>query len=137
MVVSRSVNTAGPRRADKMVGDSEAVLSCMVLARAWIFYGLLGMACGMVVVAFLCDAEASPPPMVIADVRSGTAGDPGYKATALMAVESALCLALERGECDAAGGVLTPATGLGQVLARRLNDAGMQLATRLIDEDRR
>jgi len=60
-------------------------------------------------------------------VRSGTAGDPGYKATALMSVESALCLALERGRCAPAGGVLTPAVALGDVLVERLTAAGMEV----------
>lgn len=79
------------------------------------------------------DGDApSPPPMVVADVRSGTAGDPGYKATAQMAVESALCLALERERCDAAGGVLTPAVGLGDVLVERLEQSGMELEARVL-----
>jgi len=75
----------------------------------------------------------SPPPMAIADVRSGTAGDPGYKATAQMAIESALCLALQRDACCASGGVLTPAVGLGDVLVERLNKSGMELSARTLD----
>lgn len=51
-------------------------------------------------------------------------GDPGYAATAVMLGESALCLAVARDECPLppglSGGVLTPATGLGQVLVDRL-----------------
>lgn len=65
-------------------------------------------------------------PTVAAQVQSGTGGDPGYKCTALMSVESALCCALQR-EKLAAGGVHTPASGLGQILVDRLNDAGMKL----------
>ncbi|CAJ1404233.1 unnamed protein product [Effrenium voratum] len=65
-------------------------------------------------------------PKVVAKVDSVNAGDPGYKATALMSVETALCCALERGRC-AEGGVMTPAAGLGQVLVDRLNAAGMKL----------
>lgn len=65
-------------------------------------------------------------PTVAAQVQSGTGGDPGYKCTALMSVESALCCALQR-EKLAAGGVHTPASGLGQSLVDRLNDAGMKL----------
>ena len=49
-------------------------------------------------------------------------GDPGYKATAVMLGESALCLAGD-GLPDAAG-VLTPATAMGHALADRLNAAG-------------
>ena len=49
-------------------------------------------------------------------------GDPGYKATAVMLGESALCLALD--ELPEAAGVLTPATAMGRVLADRLIEAG-------------
>lgn len=74
----------------------------------------------------------APPPMAVADVRSGTAGDPGYKATAQMAIESALCVALQREACHASGGVLTPAVGLGDVLVERLNKSGMELSARTL-----
>ena len=80
------------------------------------------------------DAEDIEGPMVIADVRSGTAGDPGYKATAQMAIESALCLALQREECAPEGGVLTPASALGNVLVDRLNKSGMQLSASVLGE---
>ena len=49
-------------------------------------------------------------------------GDPGYKATAVMLGESALCLALD--ELPDAAGVLTPASAMGRALADRLNAAG-------------
>ena len=49
-------------------------------------------------------------------------GDPGYKATAVMLGESALCLALD--DLPDAAGVLTPATAMGRVLADRLIAAG-------------
>jgi short subunit dehydrogenase-like uncharacterized protein len=49
-------------------------------------------------------------------------GDPGYKATAVMLGESALCLALD--ELPDAAGVLTPATAMGRPLADRLIAAG-------------
>ena len=49
-------------------------------------------------------------------------GDPGYKATAVMLGESALCLALD--DLPAAAGVLTPASAMGRVLADRLIEAG-------------
>jgi short subunit dehydrogenase-like uncharacterized protein len=55
-------------------------------------------------------------------------GDPGYAATAVMLGESALCLAIARDECplpaDLTGGVLTPATALGNVLVERLRTQG-------------
>ena len=50
-------------------------------------------------------------------------GDPGYKATAVMLGESALALALDDDLPDAAG-VLTPSTGMGHSLARRVRAAG-------------
>ncbi|KAG8467449.1 hypothetical protein KFE25_000765 [Diacronema lutheri] len=62
-----------------------------------------------------------------AHVNSGNAGDPGYKATALMSMECALCLALQRDKCRAEGGVVTTAVGLGSVLVDRLNAAGMDV----------
>lgn len=62
-----------------------------------------------------------------AHVNSGRAGDPGYKATALMSMECALSLALQREQCSKQGGVLTPAVALGDVLVERLNKAGMDV----------
>jgi short subunit dehydrogenase-like uncharacterized protein len=49
-------------------------------------------------------------------------GDPGYKATAVMLGQSALCLALD--DLPDAAGVLTPASAMGGVLADRLVAAG-------------
>jgi short subunit dehydrogenase-like uncharacterized protein len=51
-------------------------------------------------------------------------GDPGYAATAVMAGESALALALDGDRLPAAAGSLTPATALGDVLVQRLRAAG-------------
>jgi short subunit dehydrogenase-like uncharacterized protein len=70
--------------------------------------------------------EVKNKPVVEAYVKSGNAGDPGYKATARMSIESSLCMALERDSC-ARGGVLTPASGLGMTLVDRLNKTGMEL----------
>ena len=47
-------------------------------------------------------------------------GDPGYLATSKMLGEAGLCLALDRDELPAGGGVLTPALALGAALRRRL-----------------
>ena len=80
-------------------------------------------------------ASGASPPMVIADVKSGTAGDPGYKATAQMAMESALCLALQREDCSAEGGVLTPAAAMGDALVQRLIESGMELSARVYRAD--
>ena len=52
-------------------------------------------------------------------------GDPGYKSTAKLICESALCLALNRDNLPNtnAGGVLTTSTGLGSTLIDRLKNA--------------
>ncbi len=52
-------------------------------------------------------------------------GDPGYKSTAKLICESALCLALNRDNLPNtnAGGVLTTSTGLGSTLIERLKNA--------------
>jgi short subunit dehydrogenase-like uncharacterized protein len=58
------------------------------------------------------------------------AGDPGNRATVKFICESALCLVLDFDRLPGGverGGVLTPATGLGDVLVERLRDAGMQI----------
>lgn len=72
-------------------------------------------------------------------------GDPGNRATTKMLCESALCLALQYDELPGGkkhGGLLTPASGLGDVLVRRLRAAGMTLtvdstrpASSTIDKD--
>lgn len=70
---------------------------------------------------------------------SGTTGDdtfvvesvigadlgPGYGATARMLGESAICLVRKEGDSPLSGGVLTPASAIGEPLADRLRDAGM------------
>mmetsp|Transcript_58645 Transcript_58645/g.143411 ORF Transcript_58645/g.143411 Transcript_58645/m.143411 type:complete len:545 (+) Transcript_58645:236-1870(+) len=65
-------------------------------------------------------------PVIHAYVKSGNAGDPGYKATGRMSIEASLCMALQRDLC-AKGGVLTPASALGKTLVDRLNKTGMEL----------
>jgi short subunit dehydrogenase-like uncharacterized protein len=52
-------------------------------------------------------------------------GDPGNRATVKFVCESALALAFQTDELPARGGILTPATGLGNVLVERLRSAGM------------
>ena len=57
-------------------------------------------------------------------------GDPGNRATVKILCESALTLALDADRLPggaARGGVLTPATGLGEALADRLRAAGMTI----------
>jgi len=60
--------------------------------------------------------------------RIKAAGDPGYKATAVMLGESALSLALERGKLPKLTGVLTPAAAMGDVLLERLRAAGLEIS---------
>ncbi|MDH6678819.1 short subunit dehydrogenase-like uncharacterized protein [Rhodococcus sp. LBL1] len=63
--------------------------------------------------------------------RVAAQGDPGYAATAVMFGESALALALQRDALpDSPGGVLTPATALGDVLVERLRGAGFTIDAR-------
>jgi short subunit dehydrogenase-like uncharacterized protein len=58
-------------------------------------------------------------------------GDPGYNATAVMLGESALALVRDRDALpERGGGVLTPATGLGDALVERLRATGMMVAAR-------
>jgi short subunit dehydrogenase-like uncharacterized protein len=57
-------------------------------------------------------------------------GDPGNRATVKFVCESALCLALNANELPGGpqrGGVLTPATAFGDVLAERLRKTGMRV----------
>jgi short subunit dehydrogenase-like uncharacterized protein len=58
------------------------------------------------------------------EARVAAQGDPGYKATAVMLGESALCLALDRDALPGRAGVLTPATAMGEALVGRLRAAG-------------
>ena len=63
--------------------------------------------------------------------RVRATGDPGYAATAVMLGESALALALDRQALPPSqGGVLTPATGIGDALVARLRAAGFEITTR-------
>jgi short subunit dehydrogenase-like uncharacterized protein len=61
-------------------------------------------------------------------------GDPGYAATSVLLGESALALALDDlppvREERSSGGVLTPATAIGEALVDRLRRAGMELTAR-------
>lgn len=54
-------------------------------------------------------------------------GDPGYKATAVILGEAALCLALDRDKLSQMTGVLTPATVMAEPLADRLRTAGVTI----------
>ncbi|HEX9998972.1 MAG TPA: saccharopine dehydrogenase NADP-binding domain-containing protein [Actinoplanes sp.] len=61
-------------------------------------------------------------------------GDPGYVATAVMLGESALALVHDRDALPpGGGGVLTPATALGDALVSRLRAAGMEISSRRLE----
>jgi short subunit dehydrogenase-like uncharacterized protein len=67
---------------------------------------------------------------LIADV-----GDPGNRATVKFVCESALCLAVDLDRLPGGvqrGGILTPATGLGDVLVERLRKAGIRIEVEII-----
>jgi len=53
-------------------------------------------------------------------------GDPGYLATATMITESGLSILIDEDKLPERYGVLTPASGIGQILAERLKDKGIQ-----------
>jgi short subunit dehydrogenase-like uncharacterized protein len=58
-------------------------------------------------------------------------GDPGYAATAVMLGEAGLALVLDLEALPASGGgVLTPATGIGDALVDRLRAAGVKITAR-------
>ena len=81
---------------------------------------------------FVATDSSVPPKRAYARVAARNA-DPGYKGTSIMAAEAALCLALQRDELPGAaagGGVLTPATCMGRVLAQRLRARGFDLTAR-------
>jgi short subunit dehydrogenase-like uncharacterized protein len=58
------------------------------------------------------------------DAVIGADRDPGYGATARMLGESAMCLVRDETDSPLTGGILTPASGIGQPLVDRLRAAG-------------
>jgi short subunit dehydrogenase-like uncharacterized protein len=62
-------------------------------------------------------------------------GDPGYAATAVMQGEAALALALDEDRLPKGGGVLTPATAMGEALVDRLRSAGFTLSVSRVDPE--
>ena len=62
-------------------------------------------------------------------------GDPGYAATAVLLGESALALVHDRADLPPTpGGVLTPATALGDALINRLRAAGVEISARRLTD---
>ncbi|MFO7926037.1 MAG: hypothetical protein R6U53_05070 [Natronomonas sp.] len=59
--------------------------------------------------------------------RIGADLDPGYGVTARMVGEAAMCLVGGQVDSPLAGGVLTPASGIGAPLADRLREVGLRI----------
>jgi len=79
---------------------------------------------------FRCDLVGTTAGGKVLRGRVAGQGDPGNRATTKFVCESALALALQPQALpggERGGGVLTPASGLGMVLAQRLIAAGMTL----------
>jgi len=80
--------------------------------------------------SFRCELVGKTASGKLVRGRVAGQGDPGNRATTIFVCESALALALQLQALPAGergGGVLTPASGLGAVLAQRLIAAGMSL----------
>lgn len=76
-------------------------------------------------------ADGAPPKKVYAHFGIENA-DPGYKGTAMIATEAALCLALSP-ELPGKGGVLTPVSCMGMALVDRLRGAGFDASVRELE----
>ena len=80
--------------------------------------------------SFRCELVGKSASGHVVRGRIADQGDPGNRATTKMVCEAALCLALQLDALPggrAHGGLLTPASGLGDVLVARLRNAGMTL----------
>jgi short subunit dehydrogenase-like uncharacterized protein len=78
--------------------------------------------------SFRCELLGSGERGTVLRGRIAGRGDPGNRATTVFVCESALALAQDAGRLPGGprhGGVLTPASALGAVLAERLRAAGM------------
>jgi short subunit dehydrogenase-like uncharacterized protein len=84
---------------------------------------------GHFAVRVLGRGTAADGPFVVAGLISADR-DPGYGATARMLGEAAVCLARGESTSPLTGGVLTPASGIGEPLAERLRDAGLTVSVR-------
>lgn len=80
--------------------------------------------------SFRCELIGKSANGDVLRARVADQGDPGNRATTKMVCEAALCLAIDTDKLPGGasyGGVLTPASGLGDVLLKRLRGAGMTL----------
>ena len=83
--------------------------------------------------SFRCELIGKSASGHIVRGRIADKGDPGNRATTKIVCEAALCLALQLNDLPGGaknGGLLTPASGLGEVLLERLRAAGMTLEAR-------
>ena len=81
---------------------------------------------GYVTVRVLGRGVATDGPFVV-ECRVSADRDPGYGATAWMLGEAAMCLVSESIDSPLDGGILTPASALGEPLADRLRRAGLTI----------
>jgi short subunit dehydrogenase-like uncharacterized protein len=82
---------------------------------------------------FTCDFFTRTTTGAHYTARFRAKGDPGYGATAVMLGEAALALVVDRDALpDSKGGVLTPATALGDALVARLRAAGMEVGAHAV-----
>jgi len=82
---------------------------------------------GHFTVRVLGRGTATDGPFTVA-ATFGADRDPGYGATARMLGEAAMCLVRDEVESPLDGGVLTPASGIGEPLADRLRAVGFTVA---------
>jgi short subunit dehydrogenase-like uncharacterized protein len=82
---------------------------------------------GYFTVRVLGRGTAADGPFTVA-AEFGADLDPGYGATARMLGEAGMCLVRDEADSPLAGGVLTPASGIGTPLADRLRDVGFTAA---------
>ncbi len=88
---------------------------------------------GRFTVRALGRGTAEDGPFVVESVV-GANRDPGYGATARMLAESAVCLLRDEVDSPLSGGVLTPASAIGEPLADRLRDAEFAITVGEYDE---
>jgi len=76
---------------------------------------------------FRCELVGRSASGLVLRARVSAKGDPGNRATTVFVCESALALVRNLDVLPPGGGVMTPATALGDVLVRRLHAAGVTL----------
>jgi len=84
------------------------------------------MASGHFTVRVLGRGTATDGPFTVG-ATVGADRDPGYGATARMLGEAGICLLREEIDSPLDGGVVTPASGIGEPLAKRLRDVGFTM----------